>query len=411
MAFPAIPGAIAPLLVQISNQTGVPASWLAAVCAPTNFDPSFVVYNNANSLNAGGCHVAVRQWGIAGIWNEIQEYLVTPNVSGSTGIYNDLGYGCPYCCVTSASRPNAGWTLTGPCFSACPSYPCLTSAGVNILPPAGGPPFDTTYTLNAAAAILKVCHDRVVQSFNSLNATIFYMYVLGCAYFPEKDLTTGLPLLLPDLPQALNDAAWYLVQAQAFYANTFGEVPVVPNPPSTVPCPTGYSWNGLLSKCCNAQNQCIQATVCNGCASYDAVTNQCVAVGCPTCPCTPPATCVSGECVLPCTSDSQCPSGYICVNGYCVKSCIADTDCVAPATCGCTSPSGAKYCCTTGGGGGFPWWAVLAGVGIAALAFAALYKQPCGGPQDEPCPQGSTCINGYCEPYTTTYQPNYTLVR
>ena len=398
--FPDVPASLAPLLVQTAVQTGCPASWLAAACSATGFNKDYQTFNPSGTLNNFGCYVPTRQWGIAGIWNTALEQLLTiPQV----GVYYETGSGCNDGSLGPPTIVNAGWTLTFPCFNNCTTYPCSSP---QVLMPAANPPFDIQENLNAAALIFNQCKANVLQTFGALNALVFYRYVLGCAYFPQKDPTTGLGII-PNIPATLNDPAWYLVQAQAFYAPQFGETAVVPNPPSTVQCPIGYTWNGLVGKCCNPIGQCISPEVCNGCATYDPVTNRCIAGTCPQCPCAPGLDCVSGQCLAPCVSDSNCVPPQICVDGHCVTPCTANGDCTPPAQCVCSSPG---HCICQVPSGGFPWWAILAGVGLAALAFAALYKQPCGGPQDEPCPQGSTCINGYCEPYTTTYQPMYTRV-
>lgn len=390
--FPAVPATVAQQIVQVSTQTGVPASWLAAVCSQTNFNDSFVTYYTPGTQ----CGAQVSRWGMAGVW------MIAPEVTQSN-LYKGA-----HCAGTSEF---AGWGyLTGGLLGCtdckCPTLP---NAGAYSVLTVSGPPYDTVATLTVAAGLLAYSRIQSSQAVGVDSVLIFYQYVLGCNYQMLSDPATRLPEI-PSIPQNLNDIAWYYLQAQAYYSSVFGEVPILYQPPGNPNCPTGYAWNPLLGKCCNTIGQCVTAEVCLGCTQYDQVSNTCLPLSCTLCGCPTGQTCdqASGNCVIACTDNSQCPAPQTCINGRCQTSCSSNSDCVAPNVCVCTTPGN---CVCQPPSGGFPWWVILAGLGLAALGIAALYKQPCGGPQDEPCPAGSTCINGYCEVYSPpTYQPTYTRV-
>jgi hypothetical protein len=369
--FPAIPAAYLATFQGIKQTSGIPISWLAAVCQETLFNPSFVVSNPAVATT--------RQVGLAGLWMDVPDARFvglsschgnTVNAGWDPAIV--LSNGTQFCCI------------------------CQTLSNLNnaLL---GGGLLDPTTNLGYAQQMLTTAKTTIESMFGTgaLNALVFYVYALGPNYVPEKD-PAGLPII-PQVGSALAATIWSYVEAQAYYAPQFAETPSISDPQSTPPCPIGYTFNSATQLCCTPQNQCIPAIACPAGTSFDPILDACTALPCSaTNPCSGGLVCVNGACVPPpnCSVNNPCLAPLVCENGVCVGSCtppnvpingvcqppggcVTVNDCPA---CGVdevqTCNGGVCGCSPVGAASGSIWpWLVVGGLSIGWLGAAALHEQ------------------------------------
>lgn len=334
VTFQPVPQTYLTMMESIKFNGGVPISWLAAVCNATGFNPGFTVRNPAT--------LTERQFGLAGIWADLPEVLFTP-IPGKT------------CCNANcpANPSDGGWFVPGNSGTMCTEAPGFSFSDQPYQSISWFATLGAQAALDLANAILLDCASIVTGICGTLNATLFYRYVLGGFYVPS--VTPGGACILPaPLPQPLNDAAWALVQAQAYYAPIYDEVPIVVAPGVAPPCPNGYTFNPTNGLCCTPQAACVPPAACPPGTTYDPVNNVCVQAA-PTCTpasCPAPSVCVNDVCTPPCTATS-CPPPNQCVNGVCATPCVNGT-CAPPDVC----VNG--FCVPAPGAGGSLWPYVIA---------------------------------------------------
>jgi len=202
--------------------TGIPKSWLAAVCEQTGWDPFYDVRNNDQWLNP-------RRFGIAGIWASINELPA----------YNPA-VNCPY--NWYGFKP-AGWFPHIDAHCGCPfpggtggSYDAINYPGIDPLRPVAA-------NIQRAAEILKSCRLLINTRCGEDNSLIFLKWQLGCTWDNVDKITGAIDCdtIPADLPQATKDQVGALVATQALYAEIFNEPPI-----NVVPIAVSLSANRTL---------------------------------------------------------------------------------------------------------------------------------------------------------------------
>jgi len=187
----------------VAYSKGVPASWLAAVCELTGWDPNYKVLNYIPGRGSGQ---TVRQFGIAGVWGDIPEIVVTDYTPGWCYTYylNELG---------------SGWFPVGH------SYLWMNCACLS------GNPNDLNVlnNLTLAANILKDCASWVKGICGGYNELVFLRWQLGCHWYPQKN-AEGNCIIPPGLPNIFKAEMQELVEAQGIFAEQFSEEPIIPPP-------------------------------------------------------------------------------------------------------------------------------------------------------------------------------------
>ena len=185
----------------VAYTKGVPASWLAAVCELAGWDPNYKVLNYIPGRGSGQ---TVRQFGIAGVWGDIPEIVVTD-------------YPEHWCYYYRLSQLGSGWFPVG-FFNIWMSCACLS-----------GNPNDLNVlnNLNLAANILKDCGSWVKGICGSYNELIFLRWQLGCHWYPQKN-AEGNCIIPPGLPNIFKAEMQELVVAQSIFAEQFAEEPIIP---------------------------------------------------------------------------------------------------------------------------------------------------------------------------------------
>ena len=199
-------------------QTGVPKSWIAAVCEMTGWDP---FYETVNVSPPGGLGGTIRQFGIAGIWADAPE----ANVRVSATVVSAGGWAHGY-----------NWPGTNCSGTACQCPPLNTDQGAfspidpnraNLMPW-----YPVFQNMLAAAQILKDC-DTIIQAIcGERNAHIFLRWMWGCQYRPI-DVITGAPFCdhyPPGIPNIFVEEIDRLIAAQEIYAEIFDEPPLLVEP-------------------------------------------------------------------------------------------------------------------------------------------------------------------------------------
>jgi hypothetical protein len=194
--------------------TGIPKSWLAAVCEQTGWDPFYDVRNNDQYLNP-------RRFGIAGIWASINELPA----------YGRSDPGCPWGPGPKGYQ-TAGWfPLMDPhCSCGFPggtggTYDGITYPGIDPLRPVAA-------NIQRAAEILKSCRLLINTRCGEDNSLIFLKWQLGCTWDNVDPITGNIDCetIPPNLPQAVKDQVGTLVATQALYAEIFSEPPINAQP-------------------------------------------------------------------------------------------------------------------------------------------------------------------------------------
>jgi len=187
-------------MVNIKVRTGVPISWLAAVCKRTNFNPNFVSY--VDKVCGSNVWTKVRQYGLAGIYSD-SNFAVTPD-------------GC-----------SAGWHPTRP-WVGCTLISCLCSvAGLS-------PNLTATWQQNLALAanILRTSADGLQTRCNKVGSWLFVKWQMGCLWNPDQD-PNNLECSAQNVPGAIVTETDELLKWQKLYAEKLGEVVIVPGTPGT----------------------------------------------------------------------------------------------------------------------------------------------------------------------------------
>lgn len=190
----AVPPEFLPFIETVHFNTGIPKSWLAAVCQMTGWDPSFRTLNIPEG--------SVRQFGIAGIWARIPEIIMPGPGECRAGWFGNAGF-------------------TGQC-----CFPGRHDGYNNYL--------TVLQNMTLAAQILKDCADTVEAVCGEVNALAFLRWQWGCKYFP-LDPVTGLPQCSfpPGTPNIFIQETQDIIAAQTVFAETFQE-PVFGAPPISV---------------------------------------------------------------------------------------------------------------------------------------------------------------------------------
>ena len=194
-----VPPEFADDLQAVHFATGVPRSWIAAVCEMTAWDPFY------EKKNVEGAILTIRQFGIAGVWARIPE----TQVGGfAAGWFSNTWMKC---CA-----------LLGDCFQY----------------PSGGPftPWlSVRSNMTLAAAILKNSADAIQAICGEVNNLAFLRWQWGCLWTPI-DPITGDPDCAhfpPGTPNIFIAEIEKLMDAQKLYAEIFQE-PVIGAPPISV---------------------------------------------------------------------------------------------------------------------------------------------------------------------------------
>lgn len=201
-----VPPEYAPTLEGVSFATGVPRSWLAAVCELAGWNPGL---NELDPVNDYG-RQAVRRFGLAGIWASIKELTLQhdPSLPG--------GYPCPG--TGSIETVYAGWA---------PAISTTVFAGLPCPCPGVSLQYEPVANLTVAANILKQCGNEVLASCGEYNELIFLKWMFGCSWHPTKD-AQGRCVVPAGLPDLFHQEIEALVLAQALYAEQYGDAPIVP---------------------------------------------------------------------------------------------------------------------------------------------------------------------------------------
>ena len=184
-----IPSAYRDILMNTAQNKGIPASWLAACCEQTGWQPDFL------RLNAGG---SPRQFGIAGIWAILPEITFGPgSILGTTLLGGWV--------AAALYRGSILWP-----YAPARCWPPLDSAGEIDLAktPAG--------SLAAAADILKDCSAIVSGICGGLNTLLWLRWQWGCRWVPEAAVGGGC--VAPAAAQQYIDIVNKLSADEAEYA-------------------------------------------------------------------------------------------------------------------------------------------------------------------------------------------------
>jgi len=200
-----VPPEFADELESIHFQTGVPRSWLAALCEATGWDPFFETRNVISPT-----YLSVRRFGIAGVWADLPEVRVPTDAVGNW--------------------TNAGWWPSrGSGFGERPSD-CAGDQYRDNTQLANYRPVLTNMTFAAQQLLAaKVFIETICGELNTL-ALVRWMW--ACHWTPI-DPITGEPhcdQLPPGIPNIFVTEINTWVATQTIYADIFNEPPflVVP---------------------------------------------------------------------------------------------------------------------------------------------------------------------------------------
>lgn len=178
--------------------TGVPSSWIAAVCDRTGWNPYYELINIPDQ----GCD---RRVGIAGIWCSVPEL--------------------PYGKNCGLGPSAAGWFI-------CAFYGCRCEYGGF---GENNPPRDVRGNMMMAANILKNCESVTLAVCGKLTGVLFLRWMWGCNWYPI-DPISGDPVCdsyPPGIPNTWVREIDDIIAAQKVYADQFGE-PYFGAPPLTI---------------------------------------------------------------------------------------------------------------------------------------------------------------------------------
>lgn len=190
-------------LQSIKQSTGVPISWIAALCQSTSWDPLY------QTTNQRGGAQTWRQYGITGIWMDI------PEVELPGQIFQHCGGGW---------APKAPWV-------AGTVIDCSTCSPVTALqkPPSLPMQFDTvSEQLTLTGKMLKLCAERCTTWCGEVNGAMYLMWIFAPCFWPtDVEKAAGCTAInVPDIfKKELDD---YL-KFQALYAEQLGEDCVDPS--------------------------------------------------------------------------------------------------------------------------------------------------------------------------------------
>jgi len=189
--------------------TGVPRSWIAAVCDRSGWNPNYIEYD----IGPGG-PTTIRRFGLAGIWAH------APTVDSRFCKSTPLGPDCW-----------AGWFHPGTVFQ---DMSC-TITGVGQVFQGSIPTYQpVAANLLLAAKILNDCALTIQGLCGEVNALAFLRWQWGCRFVPI-DPITGDPVCTypPGTPNIFVQEIDDIIAAQKVYADQFGE-PYFGAPPLTI---------------------------------------------------------------------------------------------------------------------------------------------------------------------------------